>query len=478
MKGKNKSELNKIGQMKQGTEKEFSPEAYEISQRLFTGRSNFETVTINVLEVLMKISSLDLLILDKEAKINVISDDVVNLIDNLHNTSDLTHSSAKEVAGAHEHLTIAIGQVSDNSAQMLEEIKTSDTNLHSMKSLSDSAKNYSSQMKTDMSTLLSIIKDMHGVLESIDAISGQTNLLALNASIEAARAGEAGRGFAVVAEEIRKLAEETKTLTASMSNFVNNIETASRNSSTSVDSTVESLGKIDHTLDTVLDITQMNREKISNITDSISTIASASEEINSSVGQLEDNIVHLDTGIENLNTNAQSLFKINRSIKEVAAPLNEIENQLESTAQLIGKMNTDAFYRISNQAFHNNISNAINAHRKWVDTLKTMVDAREVLPLQTNDHKCGFGHFYYSIQPKQPNILAIWKGIEKDHHSLHNIGSDTMKAISSGDFNKAVSYVTQAETISDHLLKEFEALSKITAQLDSSGIDVFDETAI
>jgi methyl-accepting chemotaxis protein len=58
------------------------------------------------------------------------------------------------------------------------------------------------------------------VLESTTLIldvSEKTDLLAMNASIEAAHSGSAGKGFAVIAQEIRKLSDETKRSTNSIS---------------------------------------------------------------------------------------------------------------------------------------------------------------------------------------------------------------------------------------------------------------------
>ena len=75
-----------------------------------------------------------------------------------------------------------------------------------------------------MSNLSERSKQIAEIVNVIGEISNQTNLLALNASIEARRAGEHGKGFSVVAEEVRKLAENTKTSTEDIANLTKKIE--------------------------------------------------------------------------------------------------------------------------------------------------------------------------------------------------------------------------------------------------------------
>ena len=77
-----------------------------------------------------------------------------------------------------------------------------------------------------VSGLSAAAEKIGAVIGLIDQVAGQTNLLALNATIEAARAGEAGRGFAVVAQEVKKLANDTKSTLSRTQDAIGGMESS------------------------------------------------------------------------------------------------------------------------------------------------------------------------------------------------------------------------------------------------------------
>ncbi len=97
--------------------------------------------------------------------------------------------------------------------------ETVDNTIQSMQLI----KEKTSETEQRMAELQQYSKQIEEIASTISDIAEQTNLLALNASIEAARAGDQGRGFAVVAEEVRKLAEQTRTESSRVGSILSDI---------------------------------------------------------------------------------------------------------------------------------------------------------------------------------------------------------------------------------------------------------------
>ena len=126
--------------------------------------------------------------------------------------------------------------------------------------------------KAAMATLRGHADSIGGVLDVIKAVSEQTNLLALNAAIEAARAGEAGRGFAVVADEVRGLAQRTRSSTDAIAQLITGLHQSTDRMATVLDHNVQ-------LTDSSVGLSREAGEMLKRITQSVKDIESMNEQI-------------------------------------------------------------------------------------------------------------------------------------------------------------------------------------------------------
>ncbi|MDE6024959.1 MAG: CZB domain-containing protein [Lachnospiraceae bacterium] len=447
MKGNKAALMKAVSELKEADYSK-EPELNSMYMRLSNGRKQFAEIFEKNIKVIMQISSLDLTMQHQTEKIMEISQSIERATEAIFGTGSGEGYASGSSNNQHEELTNTIIKVSEDTKEVYRKIESGQNELTTIKELSEQVISISIEMQKDMDELFGIIERMGQVISGIDAISMQTNLLALNASVEAARAGEAGKGFSVVANEIRELAGETQKMVGTMGNFVENMKHASQKSSKSASNTISELYSMTDRIKNVWELNDENRKSVSDVNESVSSIATVSQEISCSMTEMENQII----GSTNF------MRQVSTDLNQAIEPVVNIEKMLDEAVKQMGAMTDDAFFRLENKEFAEYMKNAISAHHTWLGNLHKMVSERKVIPLQLDSSKCGFGHFYYSMTPKIPEVLPIWDTLGDKHRRFHQFGASVINALNGGNYSEAEQIYRKADNYSKELIADMEKI--------------------
>jgi methyl-accepting chemotaxis protein len=186
------------------------------------------------------------------------------------------------------------------------------------------------------------VEQINTLSDTIMQITAQTNLLALNAAIEAARAGESGKGFAVVAEEIRKLAEDSKTAVTQIQQVIKTVISSVENLASTSNDLLRFVSKdVEEDYRQMLHATEQYNEDASSVNSMTMDFSATSEELLASIQNMIKAINEIteatNEGADGTGNIAGRSTEIVTKSAEVVAQVDKSQHSADKLSQLVSK---------------------------------------------------------------------------------------------------------------------------------------------
>ena len=299
-----------------------------------------KTVNLKVSEVSESAENLSSVSQEQLATSEELSSQAQEVDHNVQNTS----ASIQEVTSGVEEVAASAQDVSRNSQELSNEIAETETAVDNgqvvLNTQDKMMKTVGEQNDKAMDLVKTVAEKANNVQEIVNTIASiaeQTNLLALNAAIEAARAGEAGKGFAVVADEIRKLAEESKTASGNIASILNEIDDGSDQANEAVKKTVELYGELNtgslklveefNRIRTNIDSVNSRVESLMGVAEeqsaSAEEMASAMDNSARSTGEISEQVMQITKAVEQQTLGAQQVSSAAEQLNALSVVLSE-----------------------------------------------------------------------------------------------------------------------------------------------------------
>jgi methyl-accepting chemotaxis protein len=242
-------------------------------------------------------------------------------------TAERSQALANVVASASEEATTNVQSVASATEEMSSSVNEISHQVQNSARIASEAVQQAEMTNHRVGELLKAAGRIGDVVELINVIAGQTNLLALNATIEAARAGDAGRGFAVVAAEVKALAQQTAKATGEISEQVNGIQNATRESVMAIEAIGNTIGRMSEIASSIASAVQEQGTATQNIARNVQQAARGTLQVGTNIVDVQRGAS--DTGLASTQvfSAAQALSGESGRLKaDVATFLNSVRS--------------------------------------------------------------------------------------------------------------------------------------------------------
>ena len=258
------------------------------------------------------------------------SDHITEKMEEVAHGTEQQSLASKESATAMDEMAIGIQKVaqsanvvSEQSNSTVKEARIGEKSIEDTVKQMDLISNSVHNLSSTITLLGEKSQQIDEILKVITTISEQTNLLALNAAIEAARAGEHGKGFAVVADEVRKLAEQSRTSAKEITELIREIQT-------DTDNAVEAMRIGTRDVENGLEIVHHTGTIFNNILTASEAVAIQIEEMSAIAQEMSASSEQVSASVDEVariaTTNAENTHSIAVSTKEQSGALKDISN--------------------------------------------------------------------------------------------------------------------------------------------------------
>ncbi len=263
--------------------------------------------------------------------VDAISFGVTESAENMENSTSMT----QQIQDIIDNLIDVKDNTVESTDKAVEAVETGMEIISGLKEKSEDINVANENVTRVSEELCEKIASAEEITRIIYNISTQTNLLALNASIEAARAGEAGRGFAVVANEIRKLADDTRSSIDSITELLKGVTDLANHTSELVGKSVQAVEEQSKYIDAADTSFQSISEMVNALDGNMKQLDKLSGTLDASNNSIIDGLANQQAASEEIAANAQSSADLCQTNLE---ELTNVIAELDQIAKIIGSL--------------------------------------------------------------------------------------------------------------------------------------------